>query len=94
MSDKIYVGSGKKIDFTGGGSKISITLTLDGLKEYFEKYGFTAKKSGKKMLKFDVCERREPDEWENTHYVIVDTWKPDSPQSTSPEIGLEDDIPF
>ena len=94
MSEKIYVGSGKKIDFTGGGSKISITLTLDGLKKLHEDYGFTAKKSGKKMLKFDVCERREPDEWENTHYVTVDTWKPEQQQSSQQGGSFENDIPF
>ena len=88
MSGKIYVGDGKRIDFTGGGSKISLTLTLDGMKKYFEEYGFTAKKSGKKMIRIDICEKREPDQWENTHYAIIDTYKPnqvsDSPEDEEP----------
>ena len=83
MSEKIYVGQGRKVDFTNGGSKISLVLTLDGMKGYFEKYGFTAK-SGKKMIKLDICEKKEPDQWENTHYAIIDTFKPNQ-QSSSPE---------
>ena len=41
MNDKIYIGSGREKTFDNGGSIINITIGLDGIKEYFEKYGFT-----------------------------------------------------
>lgn len=75
MPEKIYIGDARKIDFAGGGSKISATLKLDGFKKYFEEYGFTSKQ-GKKCLKINICEKREPDQFENTHYVEIDTYRP------------------
>lgn len=90
MSEKIYVGKGKKIEFSNGGSKIHLTLTLDGMKDFFEKYGFTARNSGKKMIKLDICEMKNPDEWENTHYATIDTYKPNQAPIDDPE----EEMPF
>lgn len=93
MSEKIYIGSGKEKTFDNGGSIINITIGLDGIKEYFEQYGFTTDQ-GKKKLKLIVSKRREIDQYGNSHYVTVDTWKPEQQQAPPPADKFEDDIPF
>lgn len=85
MSEKIYIGNGKEKTFDNGGSIINITIGLDGIKEYFEKYGFTTDQ-GKKKLKLVVSKRRETDQYGNTHFVTVDTFKP--------EQQTDDGVPF
>jgi hypothetical protein len=85
MSEKIYVGNGKKKTFQNGGSIIDISLTLTGIKELFQKYGFTTD-AGKQIIRLQLTERREPDRYGNTHSLTVNTWKPDGQK--------EDDIPF
>ena len=90
MTDKIYIGSAKKKDFQDGGSLINIMLSLDGMAEHFKNYGFTTDQ-GKKKIKLILSERREIDQYGNSHYVTVDTWKPDS--APAPVVA-EDDISF
>jgi len=101
MSEKIYIGAGKEKKFDGGGSSIKILLELDGMKEHWEKYGFLSE-SGKHMLKIDVNSRKEVSQAGYTHYIILDTWKPDSADDYKPaedqnqkndESG-DDSIPF
>jgi len=93
MSEKIYIGSGKKKTFNNGGEIISITIGLDGLKELYEKYGFETD-AGKKKLKLNVSARREVDQYGNTHYVTVDTWKPEQQPASGQDDFEDDTIPF
>ena len=83
MADKIYVGSGKKQQY---GIGISICLT-DLPPEYMFEYG------DKKYIKLIVNEKREVDQYGKTHYVQVDTWKPNETNSTEDEevTGNNDD---
>ena len=90
-TEKIYVGTAKKKTFDDGGSTINIVMSLDGMKEHFEKYGFITDK-GMHKIKLIVSERREADQYGNTHYVTIDTWKPESQET--PSENFEDDIPF
>jgi hypothetical protein len=80
--EKIYVGNGKIHNFPDGGSQIKLRLTLDGLKELHEKYGFTTD-AGKHILTLIVNEKRNVDQYGNTHTLTVDTWKPDSARSNA-----------
>lgn len=49
-----------------------------------------------------VCERREADKYGNTHYIALDTWKPDAsrtgskpaPSNEPPPNNDSDDVPF
>lgn len=98
--EKIYVGNGKKHTFPNGGSEVKIRLCLDGLKDLHEKYGFTSD-AGKHFLTLIVSEKRETDQYGNTHTVRVDTWKPDgakAPDKTEPAKNDapddDSDIPF
>lgn len=101
MSEKIYIGNGKRRTFDNGGEIISITITLDGLKKYFDLYGFTTD-AGKKKIRLDVSKRREPDKYGNTHTVTINTWKPDPEQKPKQEPNqapnanddFMDDVPF
>lgn len=92
-SEKIFVGSGRKKTFNDGGSIINIMLSLDGLKEHFENYGFKTDQ-GKHKLKLVLSERREIDQYGNTHYLTVDTWKPEQKQPDEKPESFTDDIPF
>jgi hypothetical protein len=76
MSDKIYVGTAKEKVYDDGGIQINIVLSLDGMKDHYEKYGFKTDQ-GKRKLKLQVTRRKNPDKYGNTHYVTVDTFIPD-----------------
>lgn len=93
MIDKIYIGSGREKTFDNGGSVINLTISLDGIAQYFKDYGFTTDQ-GKKKLKLVVQKRREIDQYGNSHYVTVDTWKPEQQQAPPPAEEFEDDIAF
>jgi len=72
MSDKIYCGRGKRFGHYG---TISINICVDDIpKEYITK----SNTNGKRYVKLNVDEKREPDPYGNTHTVSVDTWRPAS----------------
>ena len=85
MEDKIYVGSGvAKFD----GDLISCSLCLTDLpQEHMFEY------NGKKYVKLIVQKKREADQYGKTHYVAVDTWKPE-PKKEEAEAQPEPDLPF
>lgn len=101
--EKIYVGNGKKHVFPNGGSEIKIAFKLTGIKELFEKYGFTSQ-NGDMFIPIILNERREPDQYNNTHYLTINTFKPDPSkkgnskpapaQNDSVPPDFPDDIPF
>lgn len=72
---KIYCGNGTEKRFNNGGSIIEVTLDVDALAKNFNEHGFTTGQ-GKRKIKVKVCQSREVDQYGNTHYVEVDTWKP------------------
>ena len=83
MEDKIYVGSGvAKFD----GDLISCSLCLTDLpQEHMFEY------QGKKYIKLNVSAKKNgADEYGKTHYVAVDTWKPE----TKTEAKAEESLPF
>ena len=84
--DDIFCGSGKSTNerFTN----ISVCLT-DIPKEHIFEY------NGKKYVKLTVVKKNEVDKYGKTHFLKVDTWKPDnddSEQETQEEVT--DDLPF
>tara|TARA_R110002126_G_scaffold2643_3_gene14877 strand:- start:1113 stop:1364 length:252 start_codon:yes stop_codon:yes gene_type:complete len=73
MSDskeKIYVGSGKsKFD----GDQVAVSVCLSDLpKEWIFEY------NDKKYVKLLVQKKREVDQYGKTHYVAIDTFKPEA----------------
>ena len=79
---KIYVGSGKE-KFDGNLIDVSINLSkISGAsKDYIFEYG------GDKFIKLKVVKKKEIDEYGKTHYVEVDTWKPES-SATAEDKGM------
>ena len=90
VKDKIYVGSGKeKFD----GDQVSVSVCLSDLpKDWIFEY------NNKKYVKLIVQKKREVDQYGKTHYVAIDTFKPDAKnnQSDTPPAPTEpeDDLPF
>lgn len=76
-NDKIFCGSGKERKFDNGGSIIGITIDLETIYQVWQKYGFI-NRSGRRMIRLDVSTKRQVDQYNNTHSVSVNTWKPDN----------------
>lgn len=83
MSEKIYLGSAREKHFDTGGSVINVHLTLNDIKEYYEKYGYKAK-NGDKRIKINITPRRETGMYGETHNVTLDTWTPDGASNADP----------
>ena len=73
---KIYVGSGKE-KFEG--SLINTTINLSKISKTSEDFIFEY--GGDKFIKLKVVKKKEMDEYGKSHYVEVDTWKPESSAS-------------
>lgn len=80
MSDKIYCGKGKERHFENGGSLIGVMLDVDTLAANFKEHGFTTNgENPRRKIKVNVYQNRDgADQYGNTHYVTIDTWKPDT----------------
>lgn len=84
-SEKIYVGNGTE-KFDGGIVQFSLNLTKlskDAGEHMFDY-------NGEKYIKLKVVKKREADEYGKTHYVEVDTFKPEPKKANT----VEDDLPF
>tara|TARA_R100001530_G_scaffold60360_3_gene43651 strand:+ start:11075 stop:11365 length:291 start_codon:yes stop_codon:yes gene_type:complete len=90
--EKIYVGSGVS-KFEGNLIACSVCLT-DLPQEHMFEY------DGKKYIKLVVQQKRETDQYGKTHYVAVDTFKPDPNHkkeeavSDTPAEAEQGDLPF
>lgn len=95
--DKIYCGSGKKSQY---GTNLDLCLSK------IPKEHITEDKNGNKYIKLKVDERKNPDDYGNTHYITVNTWKPSEEDKAkwkaqnevkeNIEVGEDqgDDLPF
>jgi len=82
--EKIYVGNGiSKFD----GNLISCSICLTDLpQEHMFEY------NGKKYIKINVSAKRDgADEYGKTHYLAVDTYKPEPKKEVE---KVDDDLPF
>ena len=99
--EKIFVGSGKeKFD----GNLIDVSINLSKISKNAKDFIFEY--SGDKYIKLKVTKKKEMDEYGKSHYVEVDTWKPESSASArdkgmdfgepegKPTETYDDDIPF
>lgn len=91
MTDKIYCGNGTKRDFDNGGHIISVSLNLTELKKHIAEYGWTSD-AGNKYIKLNIGSLKDgPNQYGKTHWVAVDTWKPDQRVDDAPQQKLHDD---
>ena len=85
-SEKIYIGNGTE-KFDGDMVQFSLNLTKLGkdASEHMFEY------NGEKFIKLKIAKKKDgADEYGKTHYIEVDTWKPE-PKKVEP---VEDDLPF
>jgi len=96
QQEKIYVGNGiEKFD----GDVVEFALNLSKLKDAGE---HVFEFNGQKYIKLKVCKNRDGmNQYGKTHYVEVNTFKPEAKQEAAPvpapvaEVaGFADDIPF
>ena len=85
--EKIYVGNGvSKFD----GQMVSMSVCLSDLpKEHMFEY------NGKRYIKLNVSAKRDgADDYGKTHYVTVDTFKPEPKKEYENATKQEVDLPF
>jgi len=88
-TEKIYVGSGKRVkDY----DMVNITINLTKLSKEGSEYFFEY--DGNKYAKFNVVGKKETDEYGKTHYVAVDTFKPDAKEESKDDSKGGDELPF
>ena len=85
-SNTIYAGSGKQI--TGQyGTFRAITINLSDLpKEFIFEY------KGKKYIKLNVSDKKQPDDYGKDVSVSVNTWKPDAEKTKDNPTTILDEI--
>lgn len=91
-NEKIYVGNGKE-KFDGDLVEFSVNLTKLGAEA--ADFMFESK-TGDKIIKLKAVKKKEArdggaDQYGNTHYVEVNTWKPDPLKAQAKDEG---DLPF
>lgn len=86
---KIYVGSGVE-QFEG--NLVEATICLTDIKENASEHIFEY--SGKKYIKVKVQKKQETDQFGKTHYVEVNTWKPEQKTETKKVEEPQEDLPF
>ena len=86
-TDRIYVGNGVE-KFDGDLIEFSVNLTKLGTvaKDHIFDY------NNEKFIKLKIAKMRETNEYGKTHYVEVNTFKPDL--SAAVEQEVESDLPF
>ena len=88
-TEKIYVGNGVE-KFDGDMVSVSVNLTKLGK----EASNFMFEYNGDKFIKLNVCKNRDGEnEYGKTHYLAVDTYKPEAKAKTKKE-EVTDDLPF
>ena len=89
MAENIFCGSGREVSFDNGSSIVNVTLNLAELKEHIYDY------NGKKYVNLTVGARKEPDQFGKTHYVKINTFKPDENKKSEKVVAQpKDDLPF
>lgn len=88
MSDKKYVGSGKK---AGKYDIVNINICLSDVSS---EDIYTSEKTGKKYLRLSVGSRQSEDQYGNTHTVWVDNFKPEPQQQSQAQPAKDEGLPF
>ena len=85
MEQKIYVGSGRKVEKY---DIVNITICLDDkIKPHI--YDF----NGKKYLNLTVAAKKEADQYGKTHYVAINEYKPEKKEVQNNESEKDSNEP-
>lgn len=88
MSEKNYIkGFAKEHKFDNGWSIIRLSINLEEANKLpVDKYG---------NIKIDICQRRNPGKYWETHYMIENTYKKEwEVEQKKDEDNVENDLPF
>ena len=86
--EKIYVGNGIS-KFDGDQVEFSVDLSNPGIKEHMFEY------DGNQYIKLVVRTKRDgADEYGKTHWVRINTFKPEPQTKAAAEPVKEDSLPF
>ena len=84
-TDRIYVGNGVE-KFDGDMVEFSLNLTKLGKEATDHMFEY----NGEKFIKLKVAKMKETNEYGKTHYVEVNTFKPEAKKAEP----VADDLPF
>ena len=89
MSDKIYCGNAKIVSTQYGDlTKISMSKSdINSMVSYM-------KENSLEWINLNLKEKQNKVEGKPSHYLEVDTWKPDASKSTASKSDGDDDLPF
>tara|TARA_B110001452_G_scaffold138806_2_gene115399 strand:+ start:962 stop:1207 length:246 start_codon:yes stop_codon:yes gene_type:complete len=71
VNETIFLGSAKTLF---DGNLIKGSICINDILEHFKNYG-TETETGKQFLPIEVCKRKSPDDFGNTHFIKLNTWK-------------------
>lgn len=73
-----WLGNAKTIQRRDGSEFLVGTVCVDDIQAVPDEHKFTSKKNGKTYVKIVISEYiAGKNEWNNTHSISLDTWKPD-----------------
>lgn len=86
--EKIYIGNGKQLE-TKFGSMLKLSFSKKDLETMLENI------NEKGYININVNERKDIGKYGETHYMVVDNWKPtgEKHQASQEEININE-IPF
>jgi hypothetical protein len=89
-SETIYCGNGKEVVFEDGSSIVNFSVALSKIKDHVYDY------KGEKYINLTIAGNRDGEnEYGKTHYVKVNTYKPEEKTDTKSKAAkVEDDLPF
>lgn len=82
--EKVYIGSGKEIE-TQYGKMLKLSLNKGDIQKLQENMDGD-------WINLSVHQRREPSERGSTHYMVVDTWKPDASKDQGSQPATASDL--
>lgn len=91
--EKIYINNLyiKSHEFQDGGSILKVSIPV---KKFIEELQKHENKGG--YVNIDICKRKQPDKYDNTHYAILNVYDPkikEEPETDFPKKEKKPDIP-
>lgn len=89
-TETIYCGNGKEVVFEDGSSIVNFSVALSKIKDHVYEY------KGEKYINLTIAGNRDGEnEYGKTHYVKVNTYKPEEKTATTKATATSDDgLPF
>lgn len=86
MSEKRYI---KGINYKQGKYSGKMSVHVDTLIKELQEL-----KNEKGYVNMELKERKDADRYNNTHYIVLDTWKPDNDRSSKVMKTEQTDLPW